>query len=152
MRLYLCTLLLLVGLFACNQPFIINSYQPIPDYTWQTNQRLSFEVDIDAPNTIKPIYFQMRNNEDYLYANLWIGVNIIKPDGTLDSLRYNCPLADGTGKWLGSGPKTIYDNRFLVYEGYNFTQKGTYKITIEQIMRKDAIEGIVEAGVRVGKL
>jgi gliding motility-associated lipoprotein GldH len=55
-----------------------------------------------------------------------------------------------TGKPQGSsGLGDIYDQRFPVISNYKFPSPGKYKVSFEQFMRKDTLEGVLAIGLRV---
>ena len=83
--------------------------------------RLAFgdepRCEIDAQEGVLFNYLiGLRNNNDYLYANIFFFVDVESPDGErqIDTLQYL--LAEPGGKWLGSGVGEIKFNLFKFKE------------------------------------
>ena len=90
----------------------------------------------------------MRNNNDYLYANIFFFVDIEDPSGLhqVDTLQYI--LAAPDGKWLGSGVGEIKFNLLKLKEK-EIMQPGLYKYKIVHGMRDDVLIGIEDIGLRI---
>ena len=63
----------------------------------------------------------------------------------------NCPLANAHGKWLGKGFAGVYDNRLLYMARKRFPLTGKYSIRIEQAMRDNELQGVLDVGLRIEK-
>ena len=62
---------------------------------------------------------------------------------------------DETG-WLGSGMDDIYEHREPITprsseKAFYFRKPGDYTFTIEQLMRQDPLENVLNAGIRIEK-
>ena len=55
-------------------------------------------------------------------------------------------------RWLGSGMDDIFEHRILINPQPRPLRKGTYTFTLEQDMREDPLEHILNAGIRVEKV
>ncbi len=74
-------------------------------------------------------------------------------DSIIKKERVNVVLASPTGKWLGRGFGTIYEERVVLALGdsVKFNRKGTYEIALEQNMRVNPLPEILHVGLRVEK-
>ena len=74
-------------------------------------------------------------------------------NGPIKKERVNIVLADPTGKWLGRGLGTIYEERVIIALGdsVKFNRNGTYEIALEQNMRVNPLPEILHVGLRVEK-
>ena len=64
-------------------------------------------------------------------------------------------VTDETG-WLGSGMDDIYEHREPITprsseKAFYFRKPGDYTFTIEQLMRQDPLENVLNAGIRIEK-
>jgi gliding motility-associated lipoprotein GldH len=136
---------------ACDSNRVYEDYRMIPDYLWNKNQTLHFEVEVT--DTIHPhnLYLNVRNTGAYEYSNLWLFIKEKSPKGELKKDKFECRLAKENGRWLGSGFGTIYDLQIPYQQNVIFPNKGTYRIEIVQGMREDVLKEIVNVGIRIEK-
>jgi len=137
-------------LFAsCDRSKVFDLYQDVDPGGWSSSEALEFEVEIDAQEGVLFNYLiGLRNNNDYLYANIFFFVDVESPDGErqTDTLQYL--LAEPGGKWLGSGVSEIKYNLFKFKEEQTM-QSGVYKFSIAHGMRDDLLLGIEDVGLRL---
>jgi gliding motility-associated lipoprotein GldH len=146
-KLGLFTALLLFASCDCSKVFDL--YQDIDSSGWSSAETLDFEVEIDAQEGVLFNYLiGLRNNNDYLYANMFFFVGLESPDGErqIDTLQYL--LAEPGGKWLGSGVGEIKHNLFKFKENQTM-QSGVYKFSISHGMRDDLLLGVEDVGLRI---
>jgi gliding motility-associated lipoprotein GldH len=62
---------------------------------------------------------------------------------------FELSLATNEG-WLGSGMDDIYEHRIKLTNP-QYWKAGNYHFTIEQIMREDPLENVMNVGLRVEK-
>ena len=60
------------------------------------------------------------------------------------------PLADNT-KWLGTGMDDIIEHRITFNTLPIHLKKGNYTFSLQQIMREDPLQHVLNAGIRVEK-
>jgi gliding motility-associated lipoprotein GldH len=67
--------------------------------------------------------------------------------------RLDLLLATDDKGWLGSGMDDIYEHRIrITQQPQRLARKGLYKFRLEQIMREDPLENIMNVGIRVEKV
>lgn len=151
---YLLSIVLLVCI-ACDSESVFDAYKSIPS-TWNKNQKISFKLQ--APDTVKPynIFINLRNNDQYMYSNLFLIATISYPHGKTiqDTLEYR--MANPSGEFLGTGFSSIKENKLWYKENFQFNEKGTYIVTLQQAMRENGqakgiteLKGITDVGIRV---
>lgn len=145
-------LVLMVGLISCNQGLVFEKSQEIPNATWDMNAPISFEFDITDTVSLHNFYVTLRNQEAYAFSNIFLFVSLEFPNGKLNIDTLNCPLADAEGRWYGSGLGDLYDNRIIFKERRKFPMAGHYRVSIQQAMRTNQLEGIADVGFRLSKL
>lgn len=147
--------------FGCDNNQVFDSYHSV-DNRWHQDSLKIFQFD--APDTINEynLYVNVRNTNDYPFNNLYLIVEMQYPNGkvTNDTLQYKMAAPDGT--LLGKGFTDVKENK-LWYKGHSkpfkFTEEGSYKLSIQQAMRKNSavngaqfLEGITDVGFRIEKI
>lgn len=154
----ICFLLCFAFLYSCNQNFVFDKYESVGN-TWHKDNPVEFKFN--APDTVKTyqLFFNIRNNQDYKFSNLFLIAELNYPNGKtlVDTLEYQ--MAKPTGEFLGTGALNIKDNK-LWYKGYNqpfvFNEPGEYQLKVSHAMRQNGVvegvkllEGVTEVGFRV---
>ena len=88
---------------------------------------------------------------EYPYARLFVNYTLIDPKGVqLQKKMLGNNLFDQkTGEPFGqSGIGDLFDHQFPLLKQYRFYNTGVYKLTFQQFMRKDTLEGVLAAGAR----
>ena len=109
---------------SCDYTKVFSSYKEVDPIGWNYTEAIDFEFEIDNNKTLFNYLIGLRNNNDYLYSNIFFFVDIKNPDGNYirDTLQYL--LAEPNGKWKGSGVGEIKFNlfqfKFFYYLVYSF--------------------------------
>ncbi len=128
--------------------------QEIPGHQWSYQYKPVFDVTVKPEDTafLYNIYVNIRHQDAYPYSNIWVMVNTQFPgDTTQHPRRVELPLADVSGKWLGSGLDDIYEHRIPIQENAILNKPGTYHFTFEQNMRQNPLPYVMNVGLRVEK-
>ncbi len=131
---------------------IYRNTQTVPDNIWAINKPLVFDVPIDDSISKYNIYVTVRNADSYDFNNLFLFIDIKTPMKFTERDTLECPLADASGKWMGSGLGDIWDNKFLFKRNMTFQRKGTYEFVFTQAMRVDSLPMIMDAGLSIEKV
>ncbi|UZO82036.1 gliding motility lipoprotein GldH [Aquimarina sp. ERC-38] len=141
--------------YSCDRSQVFDQYQSITG-GWDKRDTISFQLaDMDTVPYYN-LYFNIRNNDDYPYSNLFIISDIKFPNGKVitDTLEYMMAAPDGT--WLGTGFGALKENKLFYKEKIRFTEEGTYEVQVRQAMRKNgeinkinSLEGITDVGFRI---
>ncbi len=98
----------------------------------------------------------IRHNDKYSFNNIYITLTTKQPgQDSLQTARFDLPLATNEKGWLATGMDDIYEHRIsLTPSGNNFyfRKKGDYTFTLEQIMREDPLNNVLNAGLRIEKV
>jgi len=137
---------------SCDSNRVFEQNVEIPDEVWNYKNTVNFSVNIS--DTIFPhnFYFNLRHRNTYPYSNFYFFFYTTLPSGKTIKDTVQCPLADPSGKWYGTGISTVISNQILFKTNHVFKQAGTYKFTIEQAMRDTEIAPILDAGLRIEKM
>lgn len=142
--------LILLGVFSsCDDTRIIDENTSIPNQAWFYKNKLGFDFEIPDTNKTYNVYVNLRVGSDYKYSNCFVMVHQTNPSLVQSKERKELILLDDRGNWLGKGLGDIYDFQIPVYTQKRFSEKGLYKLELEQNMREDTLSPIYAAGVRV---
>jgi gliding motility-associated lipoprotein GldH len=149
---------------ASCEPMKMDTYEKnleVPGHEWAYNYKPAFEVTLQPADTayLYNIYVNIRHKDAYPYSNIYLLINTQFPGEQPVSQRVELPLADMSGKWLGSGPDgvkankldDIYEHRIPIQTKAILNKPGTYKFTFEQNMRQNPLPDIMNVGLRVEK-
>lgn len=151
-RLKVIIALLTITLFtSCNSNNIYTAMEEIPDNSWSKYNKPVFQAGII--DTLQPfdIFITLRNTHNYPFRNIFFFVTTTSPDGSYikDTIEYK--IVDESGRWLGKGLGDIHDLSLPFKSNVLFPVSGTYRFRIEQGMRKDNLEGIMDIGIKIVK-
>jgi gliding motility-associated lipoprotein GldH len=146
------SILLLMGCSPNNGLFEKNV--AIPQHAWSSSFKpeISFEIKDDTTSYYR-IFLVLRHTDAYRYKNIWLNVGVQSPGDSMRINRVNLTLAQDDRGWLGKGMDDIFEHRVLLEAiPRRFSRTGTYKFTIQQIMREDPLEHVMNAGIRLEKV
>lgn len=146
-------LILLVTLFlgACQTIDLYEQTTTYPEHQWSSKQINQYQFNIADSNASYNMFFVIRHHNAYHYKNIWLQVISQAAGDSIQKQTININLADDMNGWLGSGMDDIYDHRVLMNTQPLKLPKGSFKVSIQQIMREDPLQNILATGVRVEK-
>ncbi|MEE4115076.1 MAG: gliding motility lipoprotein GldH [Marinilabiliaceae bacterium] len=129
----------------------ISFNEEIPGGEWSRYNIPRFEAGISDTLNTYDILISLRNSYNYPYRNIFLFVKTVSPRGysIKDTLEYQ--LADESGKWYGRGLGDIHNISLPYKSNVLFPDTGTYIFSIEQGMRQDKLEGIIDVGMIIRK-
>lgn len=156
MHKYFQLLLVFLLVVSCDSKMIFDQYQPIKNHQWSSENKIEFIVENIDTISKKNVFINIRNNKDYEFSSLFLIAKIEFPKGirVIDTLEYE--MADIQGKWLGTGFTDVKENKLFYKENVVFSEKGTYKFSIQQVTRsisdiegKNPLKGITDVGLSI---
>jgi len=142
---------ILFAFTACDSKRVYEQNIDIPEYIWDKENPIYFDVPITDTVSFHNVYINIRNASGYGYSNLYLFLDTKYPNNTMSRDTIECILADPFGKWLGDGSGDIWDNQILFKKNVRFRQLGTYKFRYEQAMRMPKLPMIMDVGLRIEK-
>ena len=142
-----------VWLSSCDTIDLYEKVVPVPKHQWQGSYKPEFTFNIKDTAVPYQVYFIIRHNNKYRYNNLWVRLHAKSPVDTAQTFNLELPLANKEG-WLGSGMDDVFEHRVafaLDPEKFRFSRSGDYQFTLEQIMRDDPLENVMNVGIRIEK-
>lgn len=140
---------------SCQTVDLYEKTATIPGYKWKSSYKPSFTFTIADTTAPYQLYVILRHRDKYNYNNIYINLTTKQPgQDSIQSARYDLKLGSDETGWLGSGMDDIYEHRIpLTPAGtpFYFRKKGDYTFTIEQVMREDPLENVMNIGLRIEK-
>lgn len=151
LKILACAILGLIFLSSCNDDRFYERNIGISNGEWNVNDKKIFEVVIQDTLAQYDFYINVRNSGGYPYANLFLFLNTVFPNGEVARDTLELLLAEPSGKWLGKGSGDIYDNRIMFKKGAVFPMAGSYRFEFEHGMRTETLPHIMDIGLRIEK-
>ncbi len=136
----------------------INLYEKsvvIPGHSWHSSFKPSFTFTISDTASAYQLFLILRHNDKYNYNNIYINLHTLQPgQDTMQTAKYDLTLATNEKGWQATGMDDIYEHRIPLTpadENFHFRKKGDYTFTIEQIMREDPLNNVLNVGLRIEK-
>jgi gliding motility-associated lipoprotein GldH len=143
--------LFVLFLVSCTTVDIYEKNVTIPGFKWKNSFQPEFSFTIKDTTVPYRVLLVLRHNEKYNYNNIWINFYSSPPGDTMRKVPFELQLATNDKGWLGTGMDDIYEHRIKLVESERF-KAGTYHFKIEQIMREDPLENVMNVGLRVEKV
>lgn len=136
---------------GCNTIGVYEKTEAFASHTWAASNKLNFSFNITDTAAFYNVYVVLRHTDAYRYNNIYINVTSTVPGDSTISHQHNFVLANNTG-WLGSAIDDVIEQRMTINAVPIRLKKGAYQVGLQQIMRDDPLENILNAGVRVEKV
>ena len=139
-------------LVSCGDADIIyQNSKVIENNTWNKNEAVSFNFDINDTVEFYDFYFNLRTTNLYEWSNLYMFVEIGSPEEQFNIDTVEFVLANSVGEWTGISSGSIINNKILFISKKRFPALGTYKLTFNQAMRQDDLTEVMDAGIIIKK-
>ena len=149
---FLLVLISSIALFSCK--YKVGFYEKtvaIPQNEWSSTYKPSFTIEISDTANLYNLYVIVRHTDAYHYNNLWVNFTSIAPGSVAETQKLNLTLGNNA-KWLGSGMAEVFEHRILINRNPVKLHKGKYIFLLQNIMREDPLEEIMNVGIRVSKI
>lgn len=138
---------------ACQTIDVFEKNVSLPNHEWSSTFKPEIELEITDTTSLYNIYFVVRHTDAYRYKNLWVNVYTKMPTDSLPKQRLDMLLATDDKGWLGSGMDDIFEHRIrITNQPVQLNNSGLYKFRLEQIMREDPLQFVMNVGIRVEKV
>lgn len=143
-------IILLIACASCNTIDVFEKTNMFPSHSWKESEKPIFQFNITDTTSLYNIFFVIRHQDAYRYNNIWVNITVKSPVDT-SQVRREFILASNTQGWLGSGMDDIFEHRISFNNKPAALKKGTYTFTLQQAMRQDPLEYVMNVGIRVEK-
>lgn len=138
---------------SCTPIDLYERVATIPGHAWQASYKPDFKFDIRDTTAAYQLFLILRHNNKYNYNNIWLNLYRKKPDGQVSKVPYELQLASNERGWLAQGMDDIYEHRIPLTppanDSFYFNHAGVYTFTVEQIMREDPLQNVMNVGLRI---
>lgn len=138
-------------LASCNTLDVYEKMHAFPKHEWPGNEKPSFTFTISDTASLYDIYVIFRHEDAYHFKNIWLNISTIAPKDTLKTQLVNVPLADNKKGWLGAGMDDVFDHRARITSAPVKLKQGNYTFILQQNMREEPLQFVLNAGIRVEK-
>lgn len=132
--------------FASNE---VQAYRHIDPQGWYADSLVQIDFPVVDTLSLYDMRLGLRYTDDYNYANLWLFITTVSPDGAQRVDTLNATLCDTYGRWLGSGIGERLQQEIPIKSALRFDRSGTWHIVIQQGMRDNCLPGITEVGIKL---
>jgi gliding motility-associated lipoprotein GldH len=137
-------------LMACAHIDLYEKLVSVPDYNWKSSFKPQFKFVISDTTSPYQVYVVLRHNEKYNYNNIWLNLTMQAPGQLPQKFMLELPLATTEKGWLGTAMDDLIEHRIALTLD-TFRKPGEYIFTIEQVMREDPLENVMNVGLRIEK-
>ncbi len=142
-------------LASCNTIDLYEKSVSIPGHSWKSSYKPSFTFTIKDTVSAYKLFFIIRHNDKYSFNNIYINLTTKQP-GSDSTQTIGLPLELATNEkgWLATGMDDIYEHRIALTpagQQFYFRKPGDYTFSIEQIMREDPLNNVLNVGLRIEK-
>jgi gliding motility-associated lipoprotein GldH len=136
---------------SCTTVDLYEKTVPVPGHKWSRSFKPSFTFTIKDTSSPYQVFLILRHNEKYSFNNIYVNLYAAFPGSdTVIKIQQDLVLATNEKGWLGEAMDDIYEHRIPLGEPQPL-RAGTYTFTLEQIMREDPLENVLDAGLRIEK-
>lgn len=145
----ICLSLLLA---ACGTLDVYEKMVAFSDHQWKNTDKPSFTFTIEDTASAYNIYVILRHEDAYHFNNIWMNIATQAPRDTVRTQLVNVTLANNAKGWLGTGMDDVFDHRARITRMPVKLKKGNYTFTLQQHMREEPLQYVLNAGIRVEKI
>ncbi len=140
---------------SCTTVDLYEKSVAIPGHSWKSSFQPSFSFVIKDTSSSYKLFIVLRHTDKYNFNNIYINLHVQRPGmDTMMAEKYDLTLATNEKGWLGSGMDDIYEHRISLTpdnQPVYFRKPGNYTFTLEQIMREDPLNHVLDVGLRIEK-
>ncbi len=146
---FICAVVVLSGLFACNQNNYFESSLELPENKWESDKATVFDFTIDDTLQVYDLVITITNSNNYRNSNLWLFIHTHSLNSKIASDTLEFILSDEKGKWLGEKVSKGWHHNLNYKSQIRFPKTGKYSIEIIQGMRDLKLDGIEQVGFMI---
>lgn len=152
---YPAAICFLLAVYSCQSVDLYEKTAPIPGHKWKSSFKPTFTFTIKDTSVPYKMFVTLRHFDKYNYNNIYLRITTKQPgvDST-QSITYPLILGDDENGWKGSGMDDIWEHLIPLTSqagDFYFRKKGDYTFTLEQVMREDPLDNILNVGLRIEK-
>ncbi|MEM6698565.1 MAG: gliding motility lipoprotein GldH [Bacteroidota bacterium] len=145
-------LALAICCFACNGNYIYEEKVEIPNSTWQYENPISYQFNIDDTEAKYNLYLDVTHSDQFASQNFYTMIHTTYPSGRKVDSQISIELADKLGQWYGKCGGEKCELRIVLQQQTFFKEKGFHEIVFEQYTRKEALTGMSALAFSIEKV
>jgi len=135
MKKTLSIFILILIIAGCQNDIVYKQTKDINETYWHKDSIVSLQFMPQQQDKAYDLFFLIRNDETYPYANIFLIAEISTPEKKIiDTLEYT--MADAEGNWLGSGIWDLKESKLEFKRNYRFKDIVPVKISVQHAVRK----------------
>lgn len=138
-------------LASCQSLGSFENTTAFPKHEWPSSQKVQVHFKVTDTAAFYNIFVVIRHTGAYHFNNIWLNLSTKNTGDTLQTQQLNLPLANNSQGWLGTYFDDIIENRVQVNAYPMKLKAGEYDFTLQQTMREDPLQEIMNAGIRIEK-
>ena len=125
----------------------------IPGHAWSHSFTPVIGFNITDTASSYHIFIVLRHTDAYRYNNIWVRLKSTAPgDSAATAQQFDLPLAR-QDRWTGTGMDDLFEHRILLYRRpVRFSRPGSYSVSLQQVMRDDPLQHVMNVGLRLEKV
>lgn len=141
-----------IVLAGCGTLDVYEKTVAFPEHEWKSTEKPSFTFTIEDTAAAYNIFVILRHEDAYHFNNIWLNISTQAPKEAFKTQLVNITLADNAKGWLGTGMDDVFDHRALITRAPVKLKKGNYSFVLQQNMREEPLQFVLNAGIRVEKV
>ena len=143
-------LFLLVLIAACEQPPVTEKTVALPKHEWLASYKPWITLEVNDTASLYNLFAVIRHGVAFRYNNLLMNYTFIAPGDTAKTFKVNLPLGDNH-QWFGDTLGEVIETRVKVNNKPVKLKTGNNIFVLQQLMPNDALQYILNIGVRIEK-
>ena len=150
-RLFLFLVPCALCLVTCTTIDLYEKSVAIPGHSWKNDFKPSFTFTIKDTTSPYQLFLILRHNDKYNFNNIYISLSVKLPGSdSTRKIKKDLTLATDEKGWLGIGMDDIYEHLISLGDP-ELLKTGNYTFTVEQIMRENPLNNVLNVGLRIEK-
>jgi len=149
---FIFLLSLIFSTISCDrgQATVYEKYQKMKNSSWDRFDIKQFDIPIEETSLSYDITVVVRCNDQFKSEKLPFYVILTTPTGEESIREISVPVRE-SGKLITEPKGTKPDSRLVLWNKLALAAKGSYKISVENMIPKIQTEGIEEVGIVITK-
>ena len=136
---------------SCDSNYLYNEFNSNFDSNrWNSNEEVAFEFENPEDIEASSIKLHIGHIYDFQFSNVPIGVNIISPDGSTETIEIDVKFKDESGKDLAECSGDICDLYVSIASNIKL-KKGKYKFVVKNKFSSLFLPNILGVGILIEK-
>jgi gliding motility-associated lipoprotein GldH len=142
---------LIAGISCSTREPVFEKYHKFENSSWDRFNKIVFNIPIVKPDVDYTITLVLKPNKSFIYNSMPVYVIMNTPAGEERMNEVKIAVKDG-GKFIGEVEGQPLVIKTVLWQSLHISDKGTCRISIENMVPKILTEGISEIGIIVEQI